>query len=314
MQAGSVRRLRTTVLGLVATLSLLIAGTTTPAQAAIPEGDLDDAVYNYFHRPGYLPGGNDWTCKPTSAHPNPVILVPGSFANLGANFVKLAPRLKNNGYCVFGLNYGMTQLSNGIVGGLGPIVDSAKQLDAFVTKVRTATGAAKVDIVGHSQGGNVPIYWIKRMGGAAKTAHYVGWAPSSRGTDLNGLVDLAEDLDWLGFINDAAAYVGARGVTDQTYNSDYTKALWADGNTVPTGPKYTVIMTTDDAIVTPWYSQKLSGTGVRNLVLSDYCWDDDAGHAGLAFDGPTMGLTLNALNDGPSWYQPWCVDYGPQYI
>lgn len=293
--------------------SVLVAG-TTPAQAAIPEGDLGDAVYNYLNRPGYLAGGNDWSCQPTAAHPNPVVLVPGTFANIGANFVKLSPRLKNDGYCVFGLNYGMTSLSGGRVGGLGPIVDSAQQLDAFVKQVLTATGAAKVDIVGHSQGGNVPIYWIKRMGGAAKVAHYVGWAPSSHGTDLDGLVDLAEDLDALGFINDASAYLGTRGVTDQMVTSDYTKALWADTNTVPTGPKYTVIMSRWDAVVTPYSTQKLSGTGVRNLVVQDYCWNDNIGHAGLAFDGPTMQLTMNALKDGPSWFYPLCWDYGIQWL
>lgn len=307
------RSARKMLITLGVAFSVLVAG-TTPAQAAIPEGDLGDAVYNYLNRPGYLAGGNDWSCQPTAAHPNPVVLVPGTFANIGANFVKLSPRLKNDGYCVFGLNYGMTSLSGGRVGGLGPIVDSAQQLDAFVKQVLTATGAAKVDIVGHSQGGNVPIYWIKRMGGAAKVAHYVGWAPSSHGTDLDGLVDLAEDLDALGFINDASAYLGTRGVTDQMVTSDYTKALWADTNTVPTGPKYTVIMSRWDAVVTPYSTQKLSGTGVRNLVVQDYCWNDNIGHAGLAFDGPTMQLTMNALKDGPSWFYPLCWDYGIQWL
>lgn len=307
------RSFRTLLVTVGVTFSVLVGG-TLPAQAAVPEGGLSEAVYNYIHRPEYLPGGNDWTCKPTAARPNPVVLVPGTFANLGANFTKLAPRLKNDGFCVFGLNYGMTALSNGRVGGLGPIVDSARELDAFVARVRTATGAAKVDIVGHSQGGNVPIYWMKRMGGAARTAHYVGLAPSSHGTDLNGIVTLAEDLDALGFINDASAYLGTRGVTDQMLTSDYTKALWADTNTVPAGPKYTVIMSRWDAVVTPYSSQRLAGTNVRNLVVQDYCWNDNIGHAGLAFDGPTMQLTLNALTDGPSWFWPVCWDYGPQWL
>jgi triacylglycerol lipase len=307
------RSFRTLLVTVGVTFSVLVGG-TLPAQAAVPEGGLSEAVYNYIHRPEYLPGGNDWTCKPTAARPNPVVLVPGTFANLGANFTKLAPRLKNDGFCVFGLNYGMTALSNGRVGGLGPIVDSARELDAFVARVRTATGAAKVDIVGHSQGGNVPIYWMKRMGGAARTAHYVGLAPSSHGTDLNGIVTLAEDLDALGFINDASAYLGTRGVTDQMLTSAYTKALWADTNTVPTGPKYTVIMSRWDAVVTPYSSQRLAGTNVRNLVVQDYCWNDNIGHAGLAFDGPTLQLTLNALTDGPSWVWPVCWDYGPQWL
>ena len=41
--------------------------------------------------------------------------------------------------------------------------DSAKELAAFVAKVRGSTGAAKVDLIGHSQGTLMPNYYVKFM-------------------------------------------------------------------------------------------------------------------------------------------------------
>ncbi|WP_344963873.1 hypothetical protein [Streptomyces thioluteus] len=44
---------------------------------------------------------NDWSCKPDSAHPEPVVLVNGTFKLMAENWAKLSPKLKENGYCVF---------------------------------------------------------------------------------------------------------------------------------------------------------------------------------------------------------------------
>ncbi|BFV59841.1 alpha/beta fold hydrolase [Kitasatospora sp. CMC57] len=294
--------------------ALVMGGSGTAQASQLPEGGLAQAVVNYVASPGAVAGANDWSCKPTAQHPNPVILLPGTFANIGANFVRLSPRLKNNGYCVFALNYGFTALSLDRVGGLGSITASAVELDGFVNRVRTATGAAKVDVVGHSQGGSVPIWWIKKMGGAPKVAHYVGLAPSSHGTTLNGIVELADQLNLLGFATGVSQVAQFPGVLDQQVYSDYTKQLWSDGNTVPAGPKYTVIATRYDEVVTPYSSQVLSGSNVTNTVLQDKCWFDRVGHVGLFDDEPTMELTLNALGDGPAGFQPWCYGFGPQLV
>jgi triacylglycerol lipase len=278
----------------------LTVGSGTAQASLIPEGDLATAVANYLASPDSVAGANDWSCKPSAAHPYPVVLLPGTFANIGANFVKLAPRLKNNGFCVFATNYGFTDLSLGRVGGLDHITTSAAQLDAFVSRVQAATGASKVDVVGHSQGGAVPIWWMKKMGGAAKVAHYVGWAPSGHGTTLDGIATLGKDLNLLGFATGVSDVAGFPGVLDQQVYSDFVKQLWSDGNVVPVGPKYTVISTRNDEVVTPYSTQALAGPGVTNIVLQDKCWFDFTGHVGLFLDEPTMELTVNALSDAPS--------------
>ena len=111
-------------------------------------------------------GADNFGCQPSAAHPDPVILVNGTFANQDDNWQAASPLLANHGYCVFTFNYGGTSAS-AVVQGTGDIAASAGQLAAFVTQVLAATGAAKVDLVGHSQGGMMPRYYLKFLGGAA---------------------------------------------------------------------------------------------------------------------------------------------------
>lgn len=314
MSVTARRRLARLSTAAAATASVVAFGvaSASPAHAApLREGGILDAVARFVAAPDRTDGANDFNCKTTAAHPYPVILVHGTFVNQGVNFVKAGPRLKNAGYCTFAMNYGQTSISFGRVGGLDHITNSAQQLDAFITKVMKATGAKKVDIVGHSQGGNVPMWWIKKMGGAAKTAHYVGWAPSSRGTTLDGIATLSKNLKLLGIATGLADLGQFPGVLDQTTYSDHTNALFPNNSSdVPDGPKYTVIATNQDRVVTPYTTQTLSGKDVNNVVLQDKCPKDKAGHIGLLNDDPTMQLTTNALADGPKNFQPKCTGYG----
>src|SRR5579862_6568272 len=113
-----------------------------------------DGITGYAHvsSSGGPPGANNWSCKPTAAHPRPVILVHGTFADMSDSWQALSPLLYDNGYCVFALNYGSYDGSGSLgVYATGDIAQSAQQLSAFVDKVLAATGATKVDLVGHSQ-------------------------------------------------------------------------------------------------------------------------------------------------------------------
>jgi triacylglycerol esterase/lipase EstA (alpha/beta hydrolase family) len=62
---------------------------------------------------------------------------------------------------------------------------------SFVNLVLWATGAGKVDVVGDSQGGMMPNYYIKRLGGASKVHTFVALAPSNHGTTLDGITTLS---------------------------------------------------------------------------------------------------------------------------
>lgn len=144
-------------------------------------------------------GWNNWSCKPSAAHPRPVVLVHGTFGNSVDNWLAFAPYLVHRGYCVYSLDYG--QLPGvPFFNGLGPVEKSARQLDVFVDKVLAATGAPEADLVGHSQGGMMPRWYLKFLGGADKVNALVGLAPDNHGTTLSGLTALlpffpgAEDL------------------------------------------------------------------------------------------------------------------------
>lgn len=223
-------------------------------------------------------GWNNFSCKPSAAHPRPVVLVHGTFGNGTDNWLGFAPYLVARGYCVFSFDYG--QLPGvPLFDGLGPIADSAQQLADFNDQVLTATGAAKSDLVGHSQGGMMPRYYLKFLGGASKVNALVGLAPDNHGTTLDGLTNL---LPYFPGAADAINSV-TPGLADQVAGSAFQQTLNAGGDTVP-GVRYTVIATRYDEVVTPYTSQFLSGPDVHNVLLQDLCAVDISEHV-------TIGLT-----------------------
>ncbi|WP_340381787.1 alpha/beta fold hydrolase [Streptomyces sp. SS7] len=236
-------------------------------------------------------GWNDYSCKPSAAHPRPVVLVHGTLGNSVDNWLSLAPYLQVRGYCVYSLDYG--QLPGvPLFHGLGPIDKSAEQLSAFVDRVLSATGAAKADLVGHSQGGMMPRYYLKFLGGAAKVNALVGLAPDNHGAGLSGLTNLlpyfpgAEDL----------ISAATPGLADQIPGSAFLAKLNAGGDTVP-GVHYTVVSTQYDEVATPWRSQYLSGPDVHNVLLQDLCPLDLSEHVAIGlFDRIAFHEVANALD------------------
>ena len=107
--------------------------------------------------------------------------------NKNTNWQAYSPLLANNGYCVFSLTYGVVP---GIAGPGQPVRrhgprsrTAPQQLKAFVARVLRATGASKVDLIGHSQGTLMPEYYVKFLGGAKHVKNYVSLAPLWHGTD-----------------------------------------------------------------------------------------------------------------------------------
>ncbi|MCX4777404.1 esterase/lipase family protein [Streptomyces sp. NBC_01264] len=236
-------------------------------------------------------GWNNWSCKPSAAHPRPVVLVHGTFGNSVDNWLGFAPYLVHRGYCVYSLDYG--QLPGvPFFNGLGPIERSAGQLDVFVDKVLAATGAAETDVVGHSQGGMMPRYYLKFLGGAAKVNALVGLAPDNHGTTLLGLTKLLPYFPGAGdLISEATP-----GLADQIAGSAFQNKLNAGGDTVP-GVAYTVIATRYDEVVTPYRSQFLTGPNVRNVLLQDLCAVDLSEHVAIGLtDRIAWHEAANALD------------------
>jgi triacylglycerol esterase/lipase EstA (alpha/beta hydrolase family) len=250
-------------------------------------------IANFSHPTTSPPGANDFSCRPGAAHPDPVILVHGTFENMNDNWQAASPVLVNHGYCVFAFNYGGGTPTDNLQG-TGDIATSAGQLAAFVTKVLTATGARKADLVGHSQGGMMPRYYINVLGGAKKVATLVGLAPSNYGTTLDGLTALGQQLGLLDPVNKFLSTTCAACV-EQEQGSAFLQSL----NATPTVPgvNYTVIETTGDEVVTPYTNAFLpSAPNVTNITLQNQCSMDKSDHLEIANDPVAMADMLNALD------------------
>jgi triacylglycerol lipase len=245
------------------------------------------------------PGANDFSCKPSAAHPRPIVLVHGLSATMGENWATMSPLLADNGYCVFALTYGLAP-GEQVVGGLTRMEDSSAELAAFVDRVLAATGASKVDLVGHSEGTVMPQYYLKFRGGAAKVDKYVAMTPIYHGTTLAGIATFVSTFEAtfpLLAAPVAAAVDSACGSCQEFLaGSPFLRHLYADGVYAVPGVTYTTIMTRYDELVTPYTSGRLDAPNATNIVVQDQCPIDFAEHLAVAFD-PTVGQDiLNALD------------------
>ncbi|GAA5613533.1 alpha/beta fold hydrolase [Streptomyces platensis] len=280
-------------LTLLPALALALGAATVPAAAADPSPATTPAGGAAQHptRTAAGSGWNNYSCKPSAAHPRPVVLVHGTLGNSIDNWLGLAPYLVARGYCVFSLDYG--QLPGvPFFHGLGPVDASAQQLAAYVDRVLAATGTEKVDLVGHSQGGMMSRVYLKFHGGADKVNTLVGLAPDNHGTDLNGLTRLLDHFPG------AKDYIDklTPGLADQIAGSDILNRLNEGGDTLP-GVHYTVIATKYDEVVTPYRSAFLDGPDVRNVVVQDLCGLDLSEHVAIGLvDRVAFHETANALD------------------
>lgn len=297
---------RTTVVA--AALSAIVA-LSVPAAAARPKfpvGTFAQGALTELTDPGGMPPGmNNWSCTPSARHPYPVILLHGTLFNENLSWQALSPELADAGYCVYGFNYGSGPQSFGRVYGIGDIATSAAQLSVFVDSVLISTHAAKVDIVGHSQGGMMPRQYIKFLGGASKVHMLVGLAPSNHGTTLDGTDALLGILQKLTL--NPFALAGCVACTEQIngLGSSFMSTLNAGGDTVP-GPRYVVIETSHDEVVTPYQSAFLSGKNVQNILLQKQCPLDFSDHIGIIYDPVALQDVMNALGPDDPHFAPTC--------
>jgi triacylglycerol esterase/lipase EstA (alpha/beta hydrolase family) len=248
------------------------------------------------------PGANDWHCRPSKAHPRPVVLVHGLMATMGTNWHALSPVLKNAGYCVYALSYGETARSKPYFGGLTKMEESAKELDAFVAKVRRATKSRYVDLVGHSEGTVMPQYYLKFLGGAAEVKNYVALTPLYQGTTMGGLstaVQLGKAYSPSPEVANQVSALVASGGCDSCeeflQGSDYLNKV-NRGGPGARSVRYTNVMTRYDELVIPYTSGRMDSPNATNIVLQDGCEVDLSEHLTVAYNPRVARIMLNALD------------------
>ncbi|SHM96040.1 esterase/lipase family protein [Cryptosporangium aurantiacum] len=250
----------------------------------------------------------------SSQHPVPVLLAHGTWENQNDNWRALSPYLKNAGYCVYTFNYGGDD--NAAFQGTDAVPSNAKELARVVDKVLQVTGAPKVDIVGHSQGGMMPRWYIKFLNGGSKINKLIGLSPSNHGTTLWGLGNLGKAIGLGSTVTENG------GVVDGAFDQIEGSAVQQKLATCSTGPaqdvcvndtvKYTVIQTNGDQVVTPPQNAFLIATDaqkaskqITNILLQDVCILDASEHLAITYDSVAFQLILNAL-DPSTAKQPVC--------
>jgi triacylglycerol lipase len=222
----------------------------------------------------------------TPRHPYPVVLVPGTFD--ATSWGAIGDGLAARGYCVETFQYGED--------GIGAIAGSAQELSRFVNRVLARTHAARVSIVGHSEGGVTARYYVRFLGGAAKVEDLVALAPPNHGTTTPLVIP--------------GALVGCVACVQQAAGSDFLATLNA-GDGTPPPVNYTVIETRYDFVVTPYQSAFLQGprNQITNVVLQNACPDDLADHLTITSDPTAVQWVEEALaRKGPAdpAFKPRC--------
>jgi hypothetical protein len=142
-----------------------------PLRAGLAEWVLSNALS--LARPaGFLPLPGAQT-----RGPRPIIVLHG-YAQNRANFLPLACRLRRAGLGpIIGFEYWT----------LGRTAAAARQLGWFVDEVRAATGAAQVDVIGHSMGGVVGRYYVALAGGDGVVRHLITIGSPHSGTEISAI-------------------------------------------------------------------------------------------------------------------------------
>lgn len=221
-----------------------------------------------------------------TASADPVIIVAGTFSPAFAN-EPLAARLRADGYRVW-----IFELPNL---GLGDIGESARQLDQFADGVRAQTGASRVDLIGHSQGGLVARDYVKRFGGVGEVDSLISLGAPHYGTSVANLAT------FLGLGN--CLWVTA--CEQMSIGSSYLNQLNAGDDTIG-NVRYTNIFTNYDELVRPVTNATLAD-GAVNVRVQSHCWARVVGHVGLILDGTVYSGVRQALGGTPIRLNCWAL-------
>jgi triacylglycerol esterase/lipase EstA (alpha/beta hydrolase family) len=219
-----------------------------------------------------------WPQSAAADEPDPVVVVNGTFGP-AFFYEPLAKRLRHDDHEAF--IFELTNL------GTSDIADTARDLAAFVDDVRARTGAGKVDLVGHSQGGLVARQYVKYLGGDSTVDSLVSLGAPHYGTAVANLAGFFGGGDCLGIVACQQMAVG----------SEFVNAL-NDGDDTIGSVRYTNLYTSLDELVRPVANAALAD-GATNVRIQSQCPLRPVEHVGLALDGTVYSGIHDALNGDP---------------
>jgi triacylglycerol esterase/lipase EstA (alpha/beta hydrolase family) len=191
------------------------------------------------------------------ASPNPVLLVPG-YLDLKAYFARVDRRVK-------ALGRDTTYVA--LFPNIGDIRVAAGVLRAQVEEVKARTGARKVDIVAHSEGGLIARYFVQRLEGDLVVERLVTLATPYHGT--------------------VVGYLGpGLGAKQMRPGSEFLNDLNSPDQ-APAGIKVTSIRAGLDEIIIPHDSPILEGAENHLVQVAE--------HASIFFDNKALAYVEAGL-------------------
>jgi triacylglycerol lipase len=215
---------------------------------------------------------------------DPVVIVGGFLTGqpiADIFYTGLADRLRADGYQAF--------IFGPVDFGLADIRDSAASLNRFVDGVRATTGAQRVDLIGHSQGGLTSRYYIKNLGGATEVDSMISLSSLHYGTSVANL----------GAFLLLGNCAGIAGCEQMRIGSSFLDQLNAGDDTIG-NVVYTNVATIWDELVIPYSSGFLRNDGNNtNVTVQAQCPFRVVGHIGVAFDATVYSGLVDALRHEP---------------
>jgi triacylglycerol esterase/lipase EstA (alpha/beta hydrolase family) len=223
--------------------------------------------------------------EPVQAGGSTPVLIVGGLTEPQAFLNTLQSRLQDAGLTVF------TMALPGAIPGTQDIAVSAQAVAARARQVLDQTGAARLDVVGHSEGGLALRYYVKNLGGGAQVRRYVSLGTPQHGTQVANVIGAFPVIGQLaGTICTACAQMAVGSAFLTALNSP---------TDVPGAVTYTALGTRFDELVTPAPQASFLQDGGTSASVQQFCPNDVVFHVGLLFDRPTAGLTISALRGGP---------------
>ncbi len=193
----------------------------------------------------------------------PVVLIHGFMGTRGSMY-PLEKRLEEDGFCVFSFNLGMINLRD--------IRTSAFRIHRKIDAILAQTNVKEIDMIGHSMGGLIGLYMIKKLGGHRRVKRFI-----MMGTPVNGT--------WVALAGIATVGLYSASTWQMLPRSRFLDEL-RQGR-LPTGVEYHSVSAARDWVCPP-ASTRLRGFQAYSVNL---------GHSSLILSAEVYKHVLKILRD-----------------
>lgn len=252
---------------------------------------------------------NNPSCQLTEEHPYPIVFLHGTAAS-SKDWEAAGQAVAEQGMCPWTIDYGrngVTIMALGPIGGYGDVDASTREIAHEIDDILAATGAEKVSLVGHSQGGTHTKKYIQQLGNADKVDRVVTLAATFDGTTLNGAAGFLSIL--IRIAPRTANFFASKGSTQQLVGTPQVGELQRYPDTAP-GIMYTGVYSPSDTTATPNETSIIDagpGADVVNVNIEEAC---TAGrpvtHPEMPYDDASVDLITWGLTRAPGETMPVC--------